>query len=119
MKPTPLSTLAPEDAWLTPAEQDFVQARHPANRLGFALLLLFFRQHGRFPSRLSDIDQAQKENLARQLGLPEDASHTLELSPRTLERYRPEIRAWFGFRKATRADAEQWEASGWVSTRRP
>jgi TnpA family transposase len=110
MKPTPLSTLAPEDAWLTPAEQDFVQARHPANRLGFALLLLFFRQHGRFPSRLSDIDQAQKENLARQLGLPEDASHTLELSPRTLERYRPEIRAWFGFRKATRADAEQLEA---------
>ncbi|MGZ8248717.1 MAG: Tn3 family transposase [Methylomagnum sp.] len=109
MKPTPPGAPAPEAGWLTPTEQDLVQARHPANRLGFALLLLFFRQYGRFPHTLGDIDQAQKEILVRQLGLPEDAPQRIELSPRTQERYQSEIRAWFGFRKATLADAGSLE----------
>lgn len=50
------------------------------------------------------------EVVARQIGLSEDGPQAIALSHRTLERYRSEIRDWFGFRKATVADAEQLQA---------
>lgn len=110
MKNAPPDAIPPEEWWLTPAELDFVRARHPTNRLSFALLLLFFRQHCRFPHQLSDINPVKTEVVARQIGLSEDGPQAIALSHRTLERYRSEIRDWFGFRKATVADAEQLQA---------
>ena len=45
----------PEGWTLTPADLTLVMAKGRANRLGFAVLLLFFREHGRFPGgRLGD-----------------------------------------------------------------
>ncbi len=110
MKNAPPDAIPPEEWWLTPAELDFVRARHPTNRLSFALLLLFFRQHCRFPHQLSDINPVKTEVVARQIGLSDDGPQAIALSHRTLERYRSEIRDWFGFRKATVADAEQLQA---------
>ena len=39
-----------EDQWLlTQAERELVMTKNRANRLGFAILLTFFRERGRFP----------------------------------------------------------------------
>ena len=39
-----------EDQWvLAPAERELVMTKNRANRLGFAILLTFFRDRGRFP----------------------------------------------------------------------
>jgi TnpA family transposase len=100
-----------EGAWLlTPAEQALVMAKNSANRLGFALLLLFFRERGRFPPSLVGIDAATRAQVARQLGVEPGVGDGYDPSQRTWKRCRAEIRAWFGFREATVADAEEIEA---------
>ena len=39
-----------EDQWaLAPTERELVMTKSRANRLGFAILLTFFRERGRFP----------------------------------------------------------------------
>jgi hypothetical protein len=46
------------DRWtLTPADHALVAVKGRANRLSFAVLLLFFREHGRFPTDGSAIDR--------------------------------------------------------------
>jgi hypothetical protein len=44
-------------------------AKSRANWLGFAILLVFFRDRGRFPRAESEIDRNRVEELARQLNL--------------------------------------------------
>lgn len=100
----------PERWILTPPEHALVMAKHQANRLGFAVLLLFFRDHGRFPRRATEIDPAAVPVIAQQIAVESPADHTLSLSGRTVERHRAEIRARFGFRETTVADAEGLEA---------
>src|SRR3954454_9110620 len=80
---------------------------HPA-RL-FAVMLLFFRERGRFPRGAGEIDAEMVTDLARRLDLPKpdlDALFPFGAAERTLERQRAEIRALFAFREATIADAE-------------
>jgi hypothetical protein len=40
-----------EPCTLTPADHALVMAKNSATRVGFALLLLFYRVHGRFPTK--------------------------------------------------------------------
>jgi hypothetical protein len=42
--------------------------KNDANRLGFAVLLLFYRANGRFPKKPTDIDDGTVAGVARQLG---------------------------------------------------
>jgi hypothetical protein len=100
----------PSERWtLTPADHALIAAKSQANRLGFAVLLLFFREHGRFPADGSEIDQQMACEVARQVHVPVPEDHVLNLSGRTAERHRAEIRALFGYREATVADAEALE----------
>ena len=47
-----------DDQWtLTPDDQALVMNKHRANRLGFAILLTFFRDRGRFPRHESEVEQ--------------------------------------------------------------
>lgn len=107
---------APEEShlserWtLTPADHLLVAAKSRANRLGFAILLLFFREHGRFPADASEIDRPTVCEVARPAHVPPPEDHALTLSGRTAERHRAEIRALFGYREATVADAASLEA---------
>jgi hypothetical protein len=55
---------------LTPADHLLVAAKSRANRLGFAVLLLFFREHGRFPADASEIDRPTVCEVARQVHVP-------------------------------------------------
>lgn len=107
---------APEESplserWtLTPADHVLIAAKRRANQLGFAVLLLLFREHGRFPVGSSEIDRQMVCEVAQQVNVPVPGDHVLNLSGRTTERHRAEIRALFGYREATVADAEALEA---------
>jgi hypothetical protein len=106
------------EAWmLTLADQTLVMTKNGANRLGFAVLLLFYRANGRFPKKAIEIDDGTLERVARQLGAELDDRDWYDTTSRTWKRHRAEIRAWLGFREATVADAELLEA--WLRDRVP
>jgi len=96
-----------EDRWLlSPAEQALVATKKGANRLGFAILLTFLRERGRFPRDPSEIEAQGIAALSRQLDIPVPTAGEVLPTGRTAERLRAEIRARFGFREATVVDAE-------------
>ncbi len=98
--------LAAVPCLLTPAECALVMDKSRGTRLGFAILLVFFREYSRFPRDQAEIDPQSIKSLRKQL----KASITMDceafITERTAERLRAEIRAHFGFREASVADAE-------------
>ncbi|MCP5093851.1 MAG: Tn3 family transposase [Gammaproteobacteria bacterium] len=96
-----------DDWWhLSPAEQALVVKKNRANRLGFAILLTFFREHGRFPRDETEVDAQGIAALSEELGVSMPLDGDALLAGRTVERLRAEIRSRFGFREATVTDAE-------------
>jgi TnpA family transposase len=96
-----------EDQWvLAPAERELVMTKNRANRLGFAILLTFFRERGRFPRDEDEVGTQGIAALSRQFDVPTPIDGEAFLTGRTAERLRAEIRVRFGFREATVADAE-------------
>ena len=95
------------DCWaLTPAERVRVMAKSGANRVDFVLLLLFYRAHGRFPNESEEIEPGAVGKVVQQLGMAGVSHDGLNTAARTWKRHRAEIRALFGYREATVADAE-------------
>ena len=95
------------DGWrLAPADEPLIAAKSRANRLSFAVLLLFFRAHGRFPRAPEDIEPDTVAVVARQLGIGLAPAKSVAVSGRTVERHRSEIRTLLGFREVTVADGE-------------
>ena len=92
---------------------DLVAAKHGDTQLGFALLLKFYGRFGRFPRGRSELHDDAVEFVARQLGVSAGSLGFYEWSGRTVKRHRAEIRAHFGFRECTVADAE--ELAGWLA----
>lgn len=80
--------------------------KNRANRLGFAILLTFFRERGRFPCDETEVEPQGIASLSKQLGVPTLIDGEAFLTGRTAERLRAEIRVRFGFRKAAVADAD-------------
>jgi TnpA family transposase len=105
-----MSASVHDGAWdLTLADRSLVEAKRWANRLRFAVMLLFFRARGRFPRIAAEVDGAAVAKLARSLGVPEPniaAPLLPDAADRTAERQRAEIRTLLGFREAGIADAE-------------
>jgi TnpA family transposase len=98
------------DRWtLTPADRELVMAKSRANRLDFAVLLLFYRAHGRFPGAPAEIEPQAVGRVARQLGMEAAPDGSPDRAARTGKRHRAEIRTLFGSREATVADAEALE----------
>ncbi|MCL2644848.1 MAG: Tn3 family transposase [Betaproteobacteria bacterium] len=96
-----------EDQWLlTPTECELVMTKNRTNRLGFAILLIFFREHGRFPRDEAEVEAQAIAALSKQLDVPLLGDSEFFPTGRTAERQRAEIRARFGFREATVADVE-------------
>jgi TnpA family transposase len=95
------------DGWaLTSADLELVTAKNEANRVDFALLLLFYRAHGRFPNEPEDIEPGAVAKIACGLGMTGVYHDGFNTGDRTWKRHRAEIRAMFGSREATVADAE-------------
>jgi hypothetical protein len=98
---------AADDPWtLTPSDHALVMSKRGETRLGFAILLSFFSERGRFPRQESEVDLQGIAHLSRQLEVPTPVDGEAFLGGRTAERIRSEIRVRFGFREATVADAE-------------
>jgi hypothetical protein len=100
------------EAWmLTMEDRTSAMTKNGASRLRFAVLLLFYRAHGRFPTAPEEIDSEAVALVARQLGLePEDRSNYVDMTSRTGKRHRTEIRSLLGFHEASVADATMLEA---------
>ncbi|MEO8409188.1 MAG: DUF4158 domain-containing protein, partial [Propionivibrio sp.] len=96
-----------EDQWLlASAERELVMTKNRTNRLGFALLLTFFRERGRFPRDEDEVEAQGVASLSQQLDVPMPIDGEAFLTGRTAERLRVEIRERFDFREATVADSE-------------
>ena len=95
------------DGWtLTPADEPIIAAKSRANRLSFAVLLLFFRAHGRFPRAQDEIESDTVADVARQIGIELAPAKSPAVFGRTVERQRAEIRILLGFREVTVADGD-------------
>ena len=107
----PFDNTRAAEAWLlTPAEHDLVMTKNFANRLGFALLLLFYKANVRFPRNAGEIDPQSVSTIADQLGIEEASANSVyNTAERTWKRHRAELRALFGFREATVSDGELLE----------
>jgi Domain of unknown function (DUF4158) len=97
---------------LTQAEFELLRNRTDRSRFGFAALLKFFQVEGRFPSSSKEVPTAALDYLADQLGLSRDGFAEYDLSGRSGERDRAQIRSLVGFRRVTLDDAE--ELVGWL-----
>lgn len=95
------------DTWtLTPEDHALVAGKSRANRLSFAVLLLFFRAHGCFPEA-SEIHTSVIVRVAEQLGTDNGQITDQAWQGRTGKHHRAEIRTQFGFREPSVADAEE------------
>ena len=100
-----------QDQWaLAPVERELVMTKSHANRLGFAILLTFFRERGRFPHDDAEVEAQGIAALSKQLDMPIPMNGEAFLTGRTAERLRAEIRVQFGFREVTVADADMLTA---------
>ena len=90
---------------LNRADLDLVRTkRRDATRLGFAVLLLHFTTHCRFPRTDAELEPGLVADVMAQLGIATASTGTIELMDRTAERHRAEIRSLLGFREATVVD---------------
>src|SRR6266566_3041648 len=85
-----------------------------ATRLGFAVLLKFFRREGRFPQHKHEVPGIVITFLATQVGVDATAYIQYAWQGRTIEYHRAQIREALGFRESSVADGEQMQQ--WLIT---
>jgi TnpA family transposase len=97
------------DWHILPHEQELIGSKRGATRLGFALLLKFFKLEGRFPSGPHEIPTEVVRFVASEVGVDRSTWEEYPWQGRSVEYHRASIRAHLGFREATVADAEVLE----------
>lgn len=111
MARTPLDLDELVEHWtLLKDEQALVSGKRGATRLGFAVLLKFYTQYGRFPRNRAEIPGEAVEFVARQVQVPALELGLYEWTGRTVEYHRAQIREHLGFRECSVADAEKLTA---------
>ena len=96
------------DRWtLVGDELALVAGKRGATRLGFAVLLSFYTDRGRFPPGRSEIPDAAVEFVARQVGVSATEFAFYDWSGGTIESHRAQIRRALGFRECGVADADK------------
>lgn len=96
------------DRWTLVADElTLVAGKRGATRLGFAVLLRFYTEKGRFPRGRSEIPDGAVEYVARQVSVPATDFAFYEWSGRTIEFHRAQIRRALGFRECGVADADK------------
>jgi hypothetical protein len=91
-------------------KQGLVSGKRGATRLGFAVLLKFYTQYGRFPLGRFELPGEVVEFVARQVQVPASELDAYEWSGRTVEYHRAQIRGPLGFRECSVADADKLTA---------
>ncbi|WPB87822.1 DUF4158 domain-containing protein [Streptomyces malaysiensis] len=111
MARTPLDLDDLVEHWtLLKDEQGLVSGKRGATRLGFAVLLKFYTQYGRFPRGRFELPGEAVEFVARQVQVPASELDAYEWSGRTVEYHRAQIRGHLGFRECSVADADKLTA---------
>jgi hypothetical protein len=93
-----------------PADLELLGNKTGATRLGYALLLKYFRAEGRFPQAKADLPSAAIVHVAQQLDLPPEHYLQYDWDGRTIKYHRTQIRDALGFREASVADADDLAA---------
>jgi hypothetical protein len=89
------------DQWtLLKDERELVAGKRGPTRLGFALLLKFYAQAGRFPRGRAELDDDAVAFVARQVGVPASDLGFYEWAGSTIEYHRAQIGRHLGFRDA-------------------
>ena len=92
---------------LLPDEVELCGDRSGASRLGFALLLKYFTQAGRFPAGRSELADEMVEFVASQVKVPPSELGFYDWAGRTIKRHRAEVRRALGFRECSVEDADK------------
>jgi hypothetical protein len=92
-------------------DQKLIAGKRGPTRLGFALLLKFFTQYGRFPEGRSELPDEAVEWVARQVKVPASDLGFYEWSGSSPKYHRAQIRRHFGFRECSVADQEKLTAA--------
>jgi hypothetical protein len=81
--------------------------------LGFAVLLKYFQQEAKFPSKKQDVPKTIKY-IAKQLGISPDRfdEYSWGGKEKTYTRHRKNIRDFLGFQELTRTDNERFWTMG-------
>ncbi|MFM9809061.1 DUF4158 domain-containing protein [Streptomyces scabiei] len=88
-------------------EQVLVSGKRGATRLGFAVLLKFYTQYGRFPLNRTELPGEAVEFVARQVQVAAWELESYDWTGRTVEYFRAQIREHLGFRESSVADTER------------
>lgn len=91
-------------------EQELVSSKRSATRLGFAVLLKFYTQYGRFPRNRAELPGEAVESVARQVQVPASELDSYDWTGRTVEYHRAQIREHLGFRECSVSNAEKLTA---------
>ena len=95
------------ESWsLSHDEFELLQNRTDRGRIGFAVLLKFFQIEGRFPSDRREVPTTALDYFGKQLGVSRKTFAQYDLSGRSSERDRSQIRCMLGFRPATVEDTQ-------------
>jgi hypothetical protein len=85
-------------------EPELAAGKRGPTRLGFALLLKFYADAGRFPRGRSELADDAAEFVARQVGVPASDLGLYEWSGHTFEYHRAQARRHFWFRECSAED---------------
>ena len=100
------------DRWtLVGEELGLVATKRGAAKLGFAVMLRFYLERGRFPCGRSEIPDNAVAYVARQVGIERTAIAFYDFTGRTSKAHRTQIREALGFRECSVVDADavtQW-----------
>ncbi|MCK9897196.1 DUF4158 domain-containing protein [Frankia sp. AgB32] len=87
-------------------ERELIAGKRGPTRLGFAVMLKFFTQLGRFPRGRGEVPDEAVEYVARQVGVEPGDLGFYEWTGRTIKYHRVQIREHLGFRECSVADAD-------------
>jgi len=97
---------------ITPKDFELIANKPGPTRLGFSVLLKYFKQEARFPLNKSEIPQEIVKYIAKQLKTDPLIFRKYELQGRTYIYHRAQIRGYFNFSETSVEDAN--ELSEWL-----
>jgi hypothetical protein len=93
--------------WLIlPGDQQLIEHKRGATRLGFALLLKFFQLEGRFPLNPHEVPKDAVKFVAQQVGVDPGDWQDYPWQGRSAAYHRTSIRKQLGFQETTAADVK-------------
>ena len=92
--------------FLTSEERELLYKKTTHGRLGFAVLLKYFQNEGRFPEHFDEVPRIVLAYLANQIDVPRCDLSDYSLNGRTAKRDRAEILQQLGIRRTTQQDLQ-------------